>query len=98
MRRALLLLRNGLTKEEARREGIDLYQYRKRGWIKKRIVTEEYFDIPKNAPRWAKLWKFTRKKYGITTETTSKNVFYLNPAGLRALKRIDYSDKFKKIE
>lgn len=68
------------------------------GLVRRVSNTKINYHKPKDAPKWAAKYKFTRKKYGVTESADTNEQYVLTSKGkrkLRSLKKLKPKDKNK---
>lgn len=57
-----------------------------KGYARRKTVIETTYSAPKDAPRWAAKYKFTRKKYGVVEHKNQSESYAITAKGYRFLK------------
>jgi len=83
LKQLLLIKKKPINMDEASSLGINVSELRNKGLISIKVTEEKEFIIPKNVPRYAKKFAFTRKKYGITESTKKTKCIHLNNNGIK---------------
>lgn len=85
LKNSLKKFKNGLHPDKAKKiKGFD--KLLKNNFLIKKTKKEILENIPDGVPRWASKFKFTKRKYGITTELKINELYYISKKGLRFLK------------
>jgi hypothetical protein len=76
-----------LSYDKAIKLGIDVSGLRNNGLIMVKTIKNKSFDIPKNTPKYASKYKFTRKRYGIKDINSENKTIIITEKGLKLLKK-----------
>jgi hypothetical protein len=84
----LTVIKNGkLSYDKAIKLGLDISKLRDDGLITVKIVKNKSFDVPKDVPKYASKYKFTRKRYGIKDIDSEDKTISITEKGLKFLKK-----------
>ena len=78
--------KSSIPLEEAKKH-LSIHKLLSLGIIRKKIIKENTSRIPDDAPRWAKKFKFTRKKYNIEIIETKSVYIELTSKGKKCIKK-----------
>ncbi len=87
LKQLLLIKKKPISIDEASSLGINVGELRNKGLILIKVTEEKEFIIPKDVPRYAKRFAFTRKKYGITESISKTKHIHLSNNGIKFISK-----------
>lgn len=96
IKQLIILSKNKIPYEKAIKIGLNISELKSKGFIIIKTIKNKNYEIPKNVPKYAMRFAFTRKKYGINQSIIENKTLKITKKGIDYIK--NSIKKTKEIE